>query len=475
MRRTLCVVLAVVGCSSPREAAPTPPVAPAPVAVDAGLPEPVVETPPEPAPIDVVAAFPEPEPADVTTDDGLISLLLANPVHAEEALAEAQSPDAFRIALLAGFARARGEKTFDVKPERVLPLLDAGVATTVDAGADAWVAEDEAPLTVSGKVVRALPLNTQVKVATLKATTATIEVPLTSVAIFGSTGHQPERRTVTLLRGDVKLSHLRNAPIDLDALLTDARKPVSFDDDQAKLQAIALWQRAWRIERSPRTREGLLRAGFAARRASTVVTAALAHDFAPVAGLTLEWGCADETGPRPGKCLKLGDERQACPTDSAKDKKRREARAATVGALGSKQAWLHFTVDARTPRQLLLISTPLALVDPCADFQEVAFEGGNGRVRRLSFPLGPAKQEVWLPVERTLGVEHALISAASEQHAVEWIRARERYRWTIGGPHELQVSLSLNSTNFSVPKDVGASMKVVPPERSCDCSRDSPQ
>lgn len=459
--------------------------------VDAGPP--VIEPVKEPEPIDVVAAFPEPPAPDPATDDGLLQLLLTDPAHAEAALVDGQSPDAFRIAILAGFAISRGEKGFDVRPEPLLPLLegDAGVADQpLDAGTTAWVVEDGAALTSGGKTLRTLPLGTEVQV--LKTTAKSVSVSLESarVVLFGATGRTPEKRVTETVRGELKPSALRSTPLDVDKIVAEAQAQPR-DEDEGKLRAIALWQRAWRIERSPRTREGLMRAGYAARRASTVVMASLARDFAPVKNLTLDWACGTDAPPStqrlefakgappaklgPKQCVRAWDARQACDTDSASEKKKRAARKTFLDSVASPHAWLHFTVDARTPRQLFVVTSPLEFHDACADFQEVSLEAGNGRVRRLAFPLGTATQDVWVPVERTLGVEHAIVSAASEQHAIEWMRARERYRWTIGAGQELQVSLTMNAMTFKLPGDVTAATKVVPPERSCDCASQSPE
>lgn len=464
-----------------------------PVVVDAGVPEEVDAGPPppkvevEPEPIDIVAAFPEPPEPDPATDEGLLQLLLTDPAHAEAALVDGQSPDAFRIAILAGFATSRGEKGFDVRREPLLPVLeDGGVTSQLDAGATAYVVEDDAALTSGGKTVRTLPLGTAVQVVKSNAKTVTVELESAKVVVFGLTGRTPEKRVTEKVRGEVKGSALRVAPLDVDAMVAQARA-LPRDDDDAKLRAIAWWQRAWRMERSPRTREGLMRAGFAARRASTVVLAALARDFAPVKGLTIDWVCGSDAPPStqrldappaklgPKQCVRAWDARMSCPNDSASEQKKREARKTFLDSAPSPTAWLHFTVDARTPRQLFVVSSPLEFHDACADFKEVSLEAGNGRVRRLAFPLGPATQDVWVPIERTLGVEHAIISAASEQHAIEWMRARERYRWTIGAAQELQVSLTMNNTNFKLPGDVNAATRVVSPERSCDCAAQSPE
>jgi hypothetical protein len=472
------VVVVLTACSG-KKADPVPTVAPVPVVVDAGPPAPAKVEPPPPLPEqpDVVAAFPDSVAApSVETDPGLLALLIENPATTEQALAQMTAPDAFRVALIAAFARARGEKSFDVDAEPLLPLTDGGVPS-LDAGSPAWVATDDAPFTSGGKVTRKLPLETKVQVLSTTATNALVELRIAKTAVFGASGHLPEKVLDSAERGSLPLKALRTEPLSIEALVEEAR--VQKDDEAGQLAAIALWQRAWRVERSARTREGLLRAGFAAKRASTVVLAALARDFAPAKGLALEWACGAKAPPpakrvsgmpaklEPTQCLAPLDARRACKSDSEKEKKKREATAAFVNGL-PPNAWLHFTVDARTPRQALVVSTPLLPVDPCDDFEQVFLETGSGRVRRLSFPLGTSSLEVWVPVERTLGVEHAVISAASEQAAITWLRSRANYKWTVDH-HELQVSLSVNELGFKLAGDVATATWIVPPDRGCGC------
>ncbi|MFT3713520.1 MAG: hypothetical protein QM817_38175 [Archangium sp.] len=472
------VVVVLCGCSPKKDPPPAPP-PPPPAVVDAGVaaaPVKVEPPPPLPEAPDVVAAFPDSAPASVSTDQGLLALLIENPAATEQALAQLDAPDSFRVSLIAGFARARGEKSFDVDAEPLLPS-DAGVSDTVDAGAPAWIATDDAPFTSGGKVIRKLPLETKVQVVSLGATNAVVELRVAKTVIYGPGGHAAEKIIDAAERGSVPLNALRGEPLDVAKLIDEAR--TQRDDEAGQLAAIAMWQRAWRIERSARTREGLLRAGFAAKRASTVVLAALARDFAPAKGVTLEWACGTDAPPSqkrltgvPAKldakaCLAPFDARSACEKDSDAKKKKAEANAAFVATL-PPHAWLHFTVDARSPRQVLVVSTPLLHVDSCDDFEQVFLETGSGKVRRLSLPLGNAGLEVWVPVERALGLEHAVISAASEQAAITWLRSRAPYKWVVDH-HDLQVSLTVDSQGFKLAGDVTTAAWAVGPDRACGC------
>jgi hypothetical protein len=487
------LVVLVCGCPEPKPPAPVivPPVAAVPDAgVVAGAPEPE----PEPEPVspepDVVSDFPEDERAalDAQHDEALRRLLMIDASAAEAELTLMETPDAFRIALLAELARARGGKQGDVAPEPLLPL-DAGAP--VVAGA-AWTVADAVPLTTTDATSKGLvlPFNTQVQVLSLEQRQATIEVSLADVVTYDATGGAPRSVKAVAVKGTVPLSSL--SPVALVAAALEAEASRQPDDEAGQLRAIALRQRVWRIERSRRAREALLESGWKAKRASTVVLAALAHDLAPVKDLKVAAWCGADAPPstkwltgdvtrlaRVGasECVAAFDARRACERDAKKEAKRRTGVTSWVQAHAAdpRGSWLRFVVDGRTPRRLFLVETPLAVADPCNDFEEVTFDASQGRVRRLAFPLGRAALEVWVPVQAQLGVEYALVSAASEPQAVEWLRSRAKYRWTVGARGALQPSLGTDATGFAVSQDVDALTFALAPERSCGCPEVAPE
>lgn len=485
--RALLVVLVMVLCGCPESKPPAPVVVP-PVAavpdagVDAGAPEPEPEpVAPEP---DVVSDFPEDERAalDAQHDENLRRLLLVDPSAAEAELALMETPNAFRIALLAELARVRGAKQGDVAPEPLLPL-DAGTPAVVGA---AWTVADAVPFTTTDATAKGLvlPFHTQVQVLSLEQGRATVEVSLADVATYDATGGTPRSVKTRTVQGTVPLASL--SAVALVGATLEAEAAGQSDDEAGQLRAIALRQRAWRIERSRRAREALLGSGWKAKRASTVVLAALAHDLAPVKELKVAAWCGADAPPSSkwltgdvtklqrigeSECLAAFDARRACDTDAKKEAKRRAAVTSWVQAHAAdpRGSWLRFVVDGRTPRRLFLVETPLAVADPCNDFEEVTFDAANGRVRRLAFPLGRAALEVWVPVQARLGVEYALVSAASEPQAVEWLRSRAKYRWTVGARGALQPSLGTDATGFAVSQDVDAVTFALAPERPCGC------
>jgi hypothetical protein len=135
----------------------------------------------------------------------------------------------------------------------------------------------------------------------------------------------------------------------------------------------------------------------------------------------------------------------------------------------SPKSWLHFTVDARERKQVFFVTTPLQVVDACDDFEQVSVEAGSGLVRRLALPLGIKRLDVWVPAALHTAVDFSIPAATAEAEAIEWLRSRERYKWTVGVHGDLQPSLGTDSTGFDVPADVTASSYALPPERSCEC------
>lgn len=477
------VLLGVSWCWACNEA-PKPP--PPPRVAPAPKPKPLPPVlPPAPDPLDEapesIAAFPdEPDERDVSTDGRLLELLLADPDAAEAALAHLATPDAWRVSLSAQFALAHGAKSRALEEEPALPLatLDGGA---VVVGAPAWVMDD-VPLVGPGKkpkTLQRLPINTEVQVLAVEGERARVSVGVAQVAVWGPSGLEPVQRTTKQLGGTVPLGVLAPRALEVDALIQRAM--------EQKEDAVALWQRAWRVERSARTREGLLRAGWAAQRASTVVSAALSRDFAAVRELSFAWTCTGEAPPtkkwldvskaRPksvptGVCLEGVDARVQCERHGEEAMRDAKARAAWLEKQQlTAHPWVRFIVDARERRQVFLVATPLELVDTCDDFEQVTFEAGSGLVRRLVLPLGAKDLEVWVPVTRAQGVEYAVPSARAEGQAVRWLRARGKYKWTVGTGGELQPSLSTDATTFAVPADVSASTIALPPQRVCECQR----
>lgn len=488
--RALIVAMVLGGwaCTKEREA---PPVVAPPVPVLEVAPEPpaaVDDAPVIPVVPDTVAGFPDLPDEPNLNGDGLLTLLVADPHLAERALGELPSPSGFHVALIAQFATIRGEKSFDVDPEPLLPtvgeLSDAGVLTA-DAGA--WIRSDVQPLLpAKGAPLAQLPLNTRVEVISIDGERARVRVALATSVVFDAQGTAPERVASKQVEGWVPVASLADAPLEVEALVRTAK--AQSDDDDGKLKAIALWQRAWRIERSGWTREGLLRAGWAAQRASTVVRAALARDFMPVRGLKYAWSCVTpppdvrwQTWPKvlpktvmTKACLARPEGLEGCENDPPKvlAKRKMLTEWLTAHEVTSKP-WLRFTVDAREPRQVFLVATPLEVVDPCTEFQEVRLLSGSGQVRRLAVPLGGKDLEIWAPIEATHGMEWSILSTSAEGHAVAWLRAREHYRWTYGPGHELQVSLGIGAHAYEVPPDVEVSSYVQPAARSCTCETEA--
>jgi hypothetical protein len=76
---------------------------------------------------------------------------------------------------------------------------------------------------------------------------------------------------------------------------------------------------------------------------------------------------------------------------------------------------------------------------------------------------------VLVPVERAVGVEYSVVSAASEAKAVAWLRSRSHVRWTMGRRGELEVSLQTADHGFRLESDVSAVSWAEAPARSCSC------
>ncbi|MDP1828799.1 MAG: hypothetical protein Q8L48_36400 [Archangium sp.] len=479
LRGWLVVVVAASSCTE----APPPPPPPPQVVVAAPVKQAPVLPPEDP---ELIAAFPDevalPEEAD--TDAALLKLLLADPLKAEAALHKLSSPTNWQVAVLAQFAIARGENTFELDAEPALPVLetDGGVS----GPGPAWTSQDATPLLGLSKkkppTLATLPIDTKVEVSAIDGDDAVVSVPLAQVAIFGEEGRLPARVTSTALVGRVPLSRLASKPPDPEALMLEALRQT--EDAHAQLRAVALWEMAWRIERSERTRGGLLNAAWATRRASTVVRAAMARNLAPVSDLRFAWACNTEdpsrakwldlTKARPKKlpassCVGGLDSRVSCGNDDEAEKKKAAATTAWLAGLGlAPKPWLRFTVDARDPRQVFLVTTPLEVADACSDFEELSFEAASGIVRRLTLPLGTKGLVVWVPVTRHLGAEFAVPSATTERQAVSWLRSRGRYRWTLE-KGTLEPSLGMNATTFRVSAEVNATTFALPPERDCSC------
>ena len=466
-----------VGCTC-KEPAPPPP----PAKVAERPKDPPLLPPEEP---DLIAGFPDevalPEEAD--TEEALLKLLLADPLRAETTMNRLSSPTSWQISVMAQFAIARGENVAALDAEPALPALapDGGVK----GPGPAWISQDATPLRGPAKknaTLATLPIDTKVEVTGIEGDDAVVSVPLAQTAIFGEEGRQPVRVHSTALIGRVPLSRLAAASPDPEALMTEALR--LSDDAHAQLRAVALWEEAWRIERSERTRRGLLRAAWATRRASTVVRAALARNLAPVSDLRFSWACTtddpstakalDVSKARPTKlpasaCLSAPDGRGTCSNDPEAEQKQAAATKAWLeGARLAPKPWLRFTVDAREPRQVFLVTTPLERADSCDEFEELSFEAESGIVRRLRLPLGTRQLVVWVPVTRHLGADFSIPSATTERQAVSWLRSRGRYRWTLD-QGSLEPSLGMNATTFKLAAEVSATMFALRPERDCSC------
>lgn len=478
------VVVLLMGCRD--RPPPPPPPPPTPVAA----PEPPKPAPPKevalpPEPPESVAAFPdEVEVVEDASDERLLRLLLADPVKAEVALHQLNAPDAWQVAVIAQFALKRGEKSFelDAEPQLPLPAMDAGVVT---AAGEAWIAEGGAPLVAPGKKapLAYLPLNTKVEVKALDGEWAELSVPVAQQAIYAETGMAPVKVSATPMLGRVKVSQL--SALTLDAQESMRQALLQGDDEAGRLSSVAWWQHAWRIERSERTRAGLLRAAWAAKRASTVVHAALARNLASASGLRFAWACTgddpssaswlDLTKARPKSlppsvCVSGLDARARCEDDTRSALTKAAATKAWLeGVSLTPKPWLRFTVDARDPRQVFVVTTPLEVADPCSEFEEVTFEAGSGLVRRLALPLGTRSMVIWVPVAKHAGAEFSIPSATSEGQAISWLRSRAAYRWTVGPKGDLEPSLGVNARTFQVSADVSATSFAVAPERDCSC------
>ncbi|MDP2274779.1 MAG: hypothetical protein Q8K32_28815 [Archangium sp.] len=469
----------VVLLSSCTEAPPVVVAATAPVV--APKPAELVLELPAPAP-DLIAGFPDerPLPSDVDTDERLLQLMMTDPARAEAALHLLSSPAPWQTAVIAQFATRRGEKSFELEPEPPLPFdePDAGLSTTPGP---AWVREDAAPLVSPGGKKTTLPLNTQVEVKGFTGEWAEVSVAFAQTAIYSETEREPLRVVSSPVLGRVRRTHLAPTTLKPESLMLQAMKqPAALE---GKLKAVGLWQQAWRIERTERTRRGLLRAAWAVQRASSMVQAALAKNLAPASGLRFAWACTTEDPPsaswldltkaRPktlakSVCVSGLDARARCQTDSPAELKRAAATQAWLERIKlAPRPWLRFTVDARAPREVFLVTTPLAVADACSEFEEFTVEANSGQVHRLALPLGSQSLVVWVPLHA--GVEYSVISAASESQAVSWLRSREKYRWTLGDRGELEPSLGLNASQFSIPPGVIAATFALAPERDCSC------
>jgi hypothetical protein len=437
-----------------------------------------------PPPPEAVAAFPDEiaRPPDAMSEERMLKLMLADPFAAERALQTLEAPAGWQVELIAQFALTRGEKSFELDPEPLLPLPAVDGGSVSDAG-PAWVAEDALPLLGAKKVTLVtLPLDTKVEVKALDGDWAEVSVAIAQQVVYGEEGNGPQRVSSRSLRGRVRRGGLAVSAADAEGLMRRALDESA--DEAGQLRAVALWQHAWRLERSDRTRTGLLRAAWKARRASTVVRAALARDLAAASGLRFAFACnvddpstsswldVSSARPRPlprAVCLSGLDARVVCKDEEATATKRAAATKKWLDdARLTPKPWLRFTVDARDPAQIFLITTPLEVVDPCNDFEELTLEAGSGVVRRLRLPLGSKALVVWVPVTRHDGVEYSVPSALSETQAITWLRSREPWRWTLGKHGELEPSLGTNANSFEA-KELSAASFALPPERDCSC------
>lgn len=487
MLRLLTWGVVVAGLAACKQRPPPPVLAPklapavAAPAVDAGR-EVALDLPP---PLEEAGL-----PQELSVDDGavegegLIKLLLRDPARAAAALQEIPTPDGWQVALLARLAPRRAghaERT----PEPPLPELRPARAGEVQAGAKAWVGRESLPLRPLPKQPGApleLPLDTAVQLEALDGGSATVSVEVATQVDYGAAGSEPEALVTELRRGVVDARWLLPAPLEPRALLGEAQARLKAGGEANADAAVVLYRRALLIERSARAREGLLRAGWAAKRASVVVEAALARLLAPAAGLELAWACRGElakatwVGAAPklklaaDACVTGVDARAPCAYAPAKKKKGWAALKAWRDAAGlAESPRLRFTVDARAPRLVLLADTTLAVRDECSDFEELRLDGGNATVRRLLLPLGVAKTVVRVAVPRYHGAEYAVVAAGNELKAAAWLRARGNYAWTAGARGGLEVSLGVGDRGFTLEKDVTAATVRERPELECGC------
>lgn len=485
----LLAVAALAACDErppPPVVAPKPP--PPPPVEDAGPPEP--EPPPEPAPPQTVQDFPQHVGADDAVEgEGLIRLLLDDAARAERTLEALPTPDGWQVALMAQLGLRRGQAVADALPERALPQLapDGGMP---EAGSSAWVASALLSLRAApakGKkkpaVLLELPIDTEVHVDSVDGGVAQVTVEVAQDVDYGETDARPTHVVTKPVQGLVDAQWLQPAPVDAVALIREARAQPDTDDGHDA--AVVLWHRALMLERSEAAREGLLRAAWTARRAAWVATAALARNFAPARKATLAWTCRGEpskakwlaVGKKPPKtlpgdvCLVGVDTRTPCDFEPAARRKALAAQAAWREPLGLEaHPLLELHVDARQPRAILLAGSKLAFHDSCAEFEEVDLASYAATLRRLVLPLGTKDTVVRVPVPQYHGIEYAVLSAPSETRAVEWMRSRARYRWTIGGRGELQVSLQPQDVEFSIEPDATAATVAIAPQKHCDCA-----
>jgi hypothetical protein len=432
-----------------------------------------------------VAQFPPHPPPENAEGEGLIALLLDDPARAEAVLLRLDAPDAWQVALLAQLAVKRGGANTDVMPEEALPEVrpDGGTPTP---GLRAYVAAPGLLLRpLRGKQSAAellLPFNTPVTVEAVKGAVATVTVKVAREVDFGPEGDEPTHVVAAPVKGTVDAAWLTTEPHSAEALVREARAQPDTEEGRAK--AVVLWHRALLLERSEAAREGLLRAAWAARRPSWVITAALTRNFAPASTARLAWGCRGDVAaakwvapgrraPKGPVCAVEVDARESCPFESSAVKQRRKDDAAWRAQAGLvERPLLRLTVDARTPTALLLAASRLSWHDSCADFEELDLESHLASLRRLKLPLGEKTTVVRVPVPAYHGVEYALVSAASERRAAAWLRNRARYRWTMGAGGQLQISLQLDDHDYRNSSDATAVTVAAPPQKRCDCDDD---
>lgn len=487
----LLAVAALAACDErprPPTVVPKPP--PPPPPVDAGAPEPEAARP-EPKPPQNVQDFPEHPPAeDAVEGEDLVRLLLDDALRAERSLEALPTPDGWQVALMAQLGLRRGQAKEDALPERALPALAPDAGTAV-AGQSAWVASALLPLKAlpapkkkkaKPAVLMQLPINTEVRVDDVDGGIAQVTVEVAQEVDYGEADAKPTRVVTKPVQGVVDAAWLVPAPIDAAALVREAR--AQPDTEAGHDAAVVLWHRALMLERSEAAREGLLRAAWTARRASWVATAALARNFAPARNATLAWTCRGElpqakwlsVAKRPPKalpddvCLVGVDTRTPCDFEPATRRKAMAAQAAWREPLGLEaHPVLKLVVDARQPRAILLAGSKLEFHDSCAEFEEVDLASYAATLRRLTLPLGTKDTVVRVPVPEYHGIEYAVLSAPSETRAVEWMRSRARYRWTVGARGELQVSLQPQDVQFALQPDATAATVATAPQKRCSC------
>jgi hypothetical protein len=433
-----------------------------------------------------------PDTATLTEDPNrpaeLIGLLLRDPERAERRLAALEQPSQWQVALLANFALRRGERGLPAPREGDLPAI------TLDPGAlaaeqPAWVSVPMAELkAVSlGKkkqklaTLASLPLGTPVQVTAIDHGLAWVSVALASAVEFSATDDAPTHVETTLVTGQLDASALAATPVRSDTLIAQATSQPSTDEGADR--AVALWYRALLIERSARTREGLLTAAWAAHRASWVVTAALERTYAPARGLGLTWGCrGDLSRAKPARwpltkkspadaCVSGVSEQLPCDNDPPGLKRQLEAAKTDLEASGLvRHPTLTFTVDARGARRLFIASSKLDAVDACAEFRELSVEGWGAAFRVLRLPLGTASMAVRVEVNGYHGFEYAVVSGASELKIAAWMRSRSHNRWTLGRNGALNPSLQNGDSGFKLEGDVSAATFATPPLRDCSCN-----